>query len=83
MRVKIIVPAGYGDRFGVFHALGDTMEIPDERAQKLMWHRIVAPVAVEHVAIRVPETPIVAEEEPQPKRKPGRPRKEVFPPKEA
>jgi hypothetical protein len=48
-----------------------------------MWHRIVAPVAVEHVAIRVPETPIVAEEEPQPKRKPGRPRKEVFPPKEA
>ncbi len=81
MKVKIIVPSGYGDRYGVFHQLGDILEIPDERAFKLMRHRIVSPIAAEHVAIRVPETPIVAAEQPQP-RKAGRPRKVVFPGKE-
>jgi len=81
MKVKIIVPSGYGDRYGVFHQLGDILEIPDERAVKLMRHRIVAPVAVEHVAIRVPETPIVADEQPQ-SRKAGRPRKVAFSGKE-
>jgi len=82
MKVKIIAPSGYGDRYGVFHKLGDSIDIPDERAFKLMRHRIVAPVAVEHVAIRVPEPPIAEEEQPQLKRKPGRPRKVAFSGKE-
>lgn len=82
MKVKIIVPSGYGDRYGVFHKLGDSIDIPDERAFKLIRHRLVAPVAVEHAAIREPETPVV-EKHPQPQpRKAGRPRKVAFSGKE-
>lgn len=40
MKVKIICPSGYGDRFGAFHAYSTIAELPDGIARKLIQHRI-------------------------------------------
>lgn len=69
MKLKIICPAGYGDRYGVFHERNSIAELPDAIAHKLIHHGIATEVA-----------PVEAAMMPQPQpRKPGRPRKAVFP----
>lgn len=49
MKVKIIAPTGYGDRYGVFHEFSSIAELPEAVANKLIHHRIAAPI-VERIA---------------------------------
>lgn len=45
MRIKIIAPTGYGDRYGVFHEFGAVVEMPDAIANKLLYHRLAVAAA--------------------------------------
>lgn len=62
MKIQILSPTGYRDRFGQAHKLGDVVDLPDRIVEKLVRYRIG----------KIVSRPMAVQQTPRPR---GRPRK--------